>query len=1602
MLDVNNPDIFLDAHSIKLTPVVSAEWNQNLFTPPYVTIAGNGIKKELGTVTGTVTDAVVTKPNFETTKQFTVASSSGGISYPVTTGLGGSAYKVITYIKTNTSYPVLINTSLSGSDVHQYGAKSIEVDSFQWTKIETYIGSEDVINALIYKINASILIINGESAPSFDVYYTLPEVYETTLFDYKYSSMWSSDSPFKFFRPGESYVKTGNNNIGVPTNYRRIATKIGNSETLSGGYYNEKYMPISPICYSPGFAIMKTPQSVIMKNGLPTNLMPYQYFISDTASKILTAIYEKDVYVNKIVIKFNVIFTKPSAVNLTINTSSIGPFTPNDRGVLTLYWSGSAWTTTAWTEMPIFNDSALISKYTIINKITVQTIEAQTTAFSSSEYNGIDSESNRMQIIEISPRLEIDVSNLTQSVTINKSLDADNSQVPIASLNSNDASITLSGIPTFIAPNDTVPIFSNQSNYLKTLLKGMLTRNVKFYINFYAEYGFDADIGDTDYPTYNTYIPGGILYSDSWTENDIDTVEVQLFDVARYLQSTPVPDYVANTKPIFDVITNILDLSGFTDYDYDSLYNACNNRSVPMDVAFYYCNSKETTIAAALSEIFLSYQIGAYIDEYGIMRFLSLAEALDPNLVDSSINADIIDLSDKDIVEGGYSVSNKQKAGRISLRYQPPQIKQSASLQNITNPDIKNSPSFILTTSNDVNWTQEQLDTVGFNYLNESMADDDSSFKLDVNDLLDIFRTYSLNFSGYAAIEDEIVSFKYKQYTITKPSNGNSITVSVKNDLELTSQINKFTKEQSVGLQKSVYQFSTTTNAVSGGTKTFTVAGNLTDPASTSNFSKYGRAEVRQRTTSTYSSGGAAGSTSFVISSANANIKKGQQIVGIGIPDNAIVRSVSGTTINFYPEATAQISGTVSFIYQDQYMAGYVNNVTSTTISITVDSFGGSNSASSWYINNIPNYDILVEPTGYINHIDRGVFDTKVVDHNIIGALLSDKNLSEAAIEYTAGPPASVSINTSSSNADGSSGKIAAIIPANKKVLIYPTTERDIGYQTYSAKFSFIEAPIGDVCVGGLFFNFDSTLTTDEDAYFVELSQFRKDGTQPWKYMISIYRITSSGDREIIAYSDITYIAQLVLENFPKVHVRNTVVGDDKYAVATDSYWHLKVVHQSESAVDGNVSANGDKTISVYLNNIEISNWSVAGIYSDLPVYTATGSETIVSSGTVSFDVTGNINFEIDDEIYLVSASSPSNYMLGIVSDINDSFNITTIDVDITASNGSGTFSSWNIYNIFDSQRINFVTGLRKKVELPYAVTEGTIFGIIGSTKMATEMLHHEYGWEEEDYPESGTEDIFEIRELYATQTPLIGSSINYYYQHRNFLNNTILGQKNTEKTYCMQTTPEVVGINYYDVEYDSPAAVTTDVYPVEYNWHYFPGSKIDDQKYRQLLVVNDYAVAYSTVVNTGFRGKFMIANNSPHVVYLNKDSDDLNSFNIRLNVWTHEIIAQSAQENIERIVDPFNSSETIQIDSEWLQSREAAEKMLSTVSSAIDPFSKDVSLEIFGNPLIQVGDIINLDYDLKGIRQQKHLVKSVSHNFDSGLSTSLGLSPLDYGVDYE
>lgn len=1372
MLTEVSSSVFTNSESVTLLPVVSAEWNHNLFNAPYITTAGNGLKI-FGTPTGTISNVTIgAKENF-ITKSFQMSDGTGSVIYTASL-LSGKAYKVITYAKTNSPVPVMITTSGKGTTL-QYGSQQAEISSLGWTKIITNVGcakESDSFSSLVYKIVANSLSGDDNDAT---VFFTEPEFYETTLFDYKYEALFPTESPFTYFRPGESYVSTGDVRFGFPTGYRKI------NSTVLKNYVVPTYSPISSIVQNPQF-FLSSPPVPVLKTALPNDIAAYKYFVSDSSSKNISAIYEAPILTNKIVIKVNAIMTTPK-VNVYLNGSLITvdgateitfPTTSDNQttGLLVLYWTGSAWTKTRWSDMPSFNLQGELSKTTTITSIRVaqssKTINSQFALYTGTD---VSEDLNRFHVIEISPRLEVDLSNFVQDVSISKSLDASNTALPLSSINSNDARISLSGIPA-IKNNLPVPMFSSQSNNALTVLSGLLRKNIKFYVSFNLKSSSSISGGTA---ASNTYIPGGVFYSDSWSEYDINNATIQAYDISRYLQSRPVSDYVVNLKTVFEIITNILDLSGFTDYDYDSLYNICNNKSYPLDIAYYYCNSKDLTVLGALNEIFVAYQIGAHIDEYGIMRFISLYDIL-------TSTANTLNITDAQVTQGGLSVANNAKPGKISLRYQTPKVKQSPSLQNVTDPTIKNSAAFIYTTSNDVVWQQQTIDSVGFNYLDNDMLEDSNTMNINVNDLLDVFHTFNMDNNGFAAIEKEIVSFEYKEYTISTASGNNPKTVSIKNNLELASEINKFIKENTIGL---------------------TVSDGTTKPESA--------------------------------------------------------------------------------------------------------------------------YDIKITPTGNITNVQRGMFGTVPVDHkrftNLVSKGLREKSISSNLNFSSTSGNTSINNNLDNDTSLPNVTKIGVFAADGTKTAICAEEETNIKYKTYSVKF---DIPDQYVVAAGLFINESSTDSIVP--VFVELIKYSTAVPSTgffyeppkYKYILAIY----DGNQVVHAWSDVTGECSSIINGSSKIIKKDLVDSQYEYAYVTDQFFNLKVVLSESNGSDGeNANTNNVKTIfTVSLNNVEITGWQVPG-------------------------TTYNASTSLYDDVWTAPNANPA-------------------------------------------------TGARQKPVVPDTFAESKSFGFYTSnTPIAIPRTEYNTGSE---YPEPAFR-LFHanLREIHATEKELLERSVSYFYQDREFLNGLVQGQplSSNSLTYLMQTTPEIAGINYYDVQYTTPAAVSVDILPIEYMWYYFAGSEKEDQTRYQKKLIDEYSLAYSTPINTGFRAKMAIANNSSNMVFLHKEADDINQFSINFNLWTHEIVAPSDPELIEFITDSSNMSEVVQLDSEWIQSKAAANRMLKLVETGLEGFSKEVSVEIFGNPLIQIGDVINLTYSLNGISQQRYLVSSVSHEFNQGLVTNLKMN---------
>ena len=870
---------FASGKSHYISPQVAFEWNYNLFYAPYLTTNGSPTKISISDSWSSTNNTITTVPSGRSTTVFlndTGQTTRSCISINTTNnssfaGFGDAsitlseissttnAYKVTFFAKVDRDAQVNLS-ALAYIDSHRAHSSSQIIDSIQWTKFEIYLSSQPLGTA--YSSPTISLHHNSlDGATTYGVLIDQLEVHLTSDFEYKYGNLWSTAAPFNAFRPGESFVPSGNSLCQLPSNFRKINTdlSISTGSQVSNYKWNSQTMPVSPVVYHPTLLGTNAPNfNPIYKNGSLSEWSQYKYFVADSSIPTISAVYDQLLNVNKIVIKFNTVYSVPSSFTVTLggftNTASGSNTTVysysttlinsdiDSSGTCILYYNSAGgwltgtnpsgpWTGTADTTSvpgtPSFDYQGNIkfggAKGGTVNA-TVQINSIQVTQNSStvnsaySSYTSVDenltgtgskvdktSEFQRMQIVEISPRLEVDVSYYTMSVQTDAELDNQQNPLPISQISSNMATITLSSIPLNVS-NTIVSLFSNNST--NSVLKGLFKNYVKCYVGYRI---LDSVTGSS---SSDKVIPGGVFYVDTWDISDVEQTVVTAYDITKYLQLVQPTDYVSQSEDGFRLISNILDFAGFTDYDYDSLKKVTSLKhtdtsgiqttsQTPIRIRYFYVDGSQQKVFDVLREILEAYQIAAYVDSYGVLKFINIDGIFDPSnpinmqLHDTTGGVSVTGISgtnindgyansltiDPNIVIDTFTETTKTKVGKATLTYKTPQIEKTISsdprLANSSNLYVDFAPTFMDSTN--AIWDSTIDDAATYNTLASTMKQSDTYFTVpsyeataastqDIN-----FRSYSIDHDGYGIIENEIVSFQYKEWAFTGTGADNSI-----------------------------------------------------------------------------------------------------------------------------------------------------------------------------------------------------------------------------------------------------------------------------------------------------------------------------------------------------------------------------------------------------------------------------------------------------------------------------------------------------------------------------------------------------------------------------------------------------------------------------------------------------------------------------------------------------------------------------------------------------------------------------------------------------------------------------------------------------------
>lgn len=202
-------------------------------------------------------------------------------------------------------------------------------------------------------------------------------------------------------------------------------------------------------------------------------------------------------------------------------------------------------------------------------------------------------------LIEISPRLAVDLSDRVMDYSITKSAsDLGQSGLPVGQLLASSGSLSLFDYDD--------AFISNNPN---SLLKNLVTKNLQ--IKFYE---IIVDVNRYDY-----YVPIKTMYSDGFFQanHGSKTSTVRLRDLFFYLESIQAPQTLLTNVSLSTAVSVLLDSVGFSNYIFKRVAN-----EPELTIPFFFI-PPDKNVAQILQDLAISSQTAMFFDEYNNFTLMS-------------------------------------------------------------------------------------------------------------------------------------------------------------------------------------------------------------------------------------------------------------------------------------------------------------------------------------------------------------------------------------------------------------------------------------------------------------------------------------------------------------------------------------------------------------------------------------------------------------------------------------------------------------------------------------------------------------------------------------------------------------------------------------------------------------------------------------------------------------------------------------------------------------------------------------------------------------------------------------------------------------------
>ena len=296
-------------------------------------------------------------------------------------------------------------------------------------------------------------------------------------------------------------------------------------------------------------------------------------------------------------------------------------------------------------------------------------------------------------LIELSPRLAVDLSDKTKSFSVKKSAsDLGVSGLPVGQLLASTGSLELFDYDQAFFPTNTSSIVSNYT-----------TQNIQ--IKFY-EIVMDVD-------NYDYYIPIKTMYSEGFPSisSSNRAVSLSLRDMFFYFESVTAPQILIQNASISYAVSLLLDSAGFSNYTFKKAATE-DEMIIP-----YFSVGPDLTLAQVLADIAVSSQSAMFFDEENNFVVMSKNYAM-PEIGVRETDTDMVLYGTKDFAKDGV----------VNNAYSNDSVTSSTGKQKLSNIIELSSADNLVYNDGSINYTTRYIQKSYSSIKQASLVDRDKTW----------------------------------------------------------------------------------------------------------------------------------------------------------------------------------------------------------------------------------------------------------------------------------------------------------------------------------------------------------------------------------------------------------------------------------------------------------------------------------------------------------------------------------------------------------------------------------------------------------------------------------------------------------------------------------------------------------------------------------------------------------------------------------------------------------------------------------------------------------------------------------------------------------